>query len=173
MTEPPPTPFAELLPPSADSLDPDQDLQLSGIVQGDADLQAITEDPPQPFGKSWQWDDVNGCFARFGSGPAETHGEATMLGWIRNLLTIARTAHPIFDDDIGLDDPWMLLGQTFSPTLQHEMEQQIIDALSIEPRFHQVKDFAWMDDGVGNITYSFTIVTDEGEDIRASGSINP
>lgn len=158
----------ELLPVDTDLIDPDLALTLSG-QEPELD-EAVEEERPQRFGKTWAWDDDRNRFVRYGKAPATITGQDSAVQYAKNLLAIVRLSNPVFDDTIGLDDPWFLLSQPVNGVTKEEWRHQVTDALSIEPRF-AVRDFQiqWANDGI--VYYDFTLVIDESDEAPVAGAI--
>lgn len=174
LVEPFPTPPFQLLPADADTVSGADDLALSGFVPQDVTVPGATEEPPRPFGKSWLWDDDRGRFKRYGAAPAATHGYDTLIGWIRNAVRIARLTYPIFDDEFGMDDPYALVGEVPTTTLKAQWSRMITDALSIEPRITEVRDFKYGQAPAGSpddtvLYVDFTVVTDDQAELTIEG----
>lgn len=156
---------ATLLPNDGVTIDPDLDLSLSGVAPDDLVTPSVETPRTQVFGKSWQWDEDAGRFLRYGGAPAVTRGEDTAITWVKILLSIPRTSYPIFDDDIGLDDPWSLMVDVpLDAQTEQQWIDQITDALSIEPRFTEVDNFTFSSANDGVVYYNFDLAIDNSPD---------
>lgn len=154
--------------PSDDETTPDQRLEaaLSGLTPtADPDTQI-------PFGRGWDYDFVNNTFLQRNHTPAEVSGTAQLRVWIEKTLRTARFAHPIYDEQYGVDGLWEAFGHNFNPGLIGRLEQHTREALLVHDRITQVTDFTF--DGSANssaLYMSFRVLVDDdtSSDLSFSG----
>jgi Protein of unknown function (DUF2634) len=131
-------------------------------TSGRVDL-IVRRDPPVPLGRGWAFDFSRGRFlpAPGGHGARETHGAATLRGWIEKCLSTDRGAHPIHPPGYGLTRRADLIGGPVAHP-PADLEDRIRDALTFHPRIVDIVDFGvgW-DDNDDYLAVSFTAVTDQ------------
>jgi hypothetical protein len=152
----------ELLP-AADSLTADSELTAVDAALEPAG-DPVADDSPRVYGRGWAFDFVSGQFTRGGNSPLEVTGLAQLRMWIEKTLRTARMAHPIYSDDYGIDQPYSVIGQPFTPGAAGRYARAISDALLVHDRITQIKDMTFT--GGPNdvvLAVSFTVVTDEEE----------
>lgn len=156
----------ELLPADDPATDPANDLAAAeASVLSDPPLPEA-EDPPLPFGRSWVFDFERGRFVRQGQSPAETTGLGALAQWCQMAVRTARYAHAVFSDDFGVEDPDLVIGEVRVDELIGEFEQQVREALLVHERIADVTEFdATYDPTTGTLSVTFTIVTDEDDEL--------
>lgn len=133
--------------------------------------QQQTEPAPQ-YGKSWLFDFAKGDFVTDGAGRViEADGYTAWAQWCVKAVLTERFAHVIYSSDYGTELE-QALKQPSRKAVEAELERVITEALLVDPRTEQVKDFAfeWEGDAV---EVSFTAVpvigVPERIEVRISG----
>jgi len=158
----------ELIPPLGPDLQAQDALDVaSSLLPDTLDLgDAPPESEPTPFGKSWAWDFARGRFKRYGSSPAPVWDINNLKVWIQLVLNIGRFAHPIYEDDIGVDQDHMMIGQLAQdPAAQALYMTTVADALMVHDRITDVTNFDFTDDPDDDeaVDVYFEVTVDDGE----------
>lgn len=157
-----------LLPADDPSLTADEELDGAFIdVEGDPAIDVAFAEPlPAPYGRTWQFDIRAGRFVTYGAAPVELHGKESLKQWIDFTLNIAAGAHSIFPREYGMENPYSLIGQEYSPALEAEFQEDVEQALSVHDRIESVGEFLFRhDDNDVIIYYAFTVRTIDGEEL--------
>lgn len=158
-TSVPPTPSSlgyDLLAPDPGIVNPDLTLDAALAPTEDAE-----SDSPRPFGRSWQFDFQAGQFVKDGTVPKVVYELDTLIVWVEKALRTARLAHPIYDDQYGMDDPTLPIGQAAADELLSEYQDSIESALLYHDRIVSVENFTFTQDPFEETLYaSFTILID-------------
>ena len=155
----------ELLPATPET-DVDDDIAaLEDLPAFDDDTSedlVVDEPEPEPIGKSWAFDFVNGVFLFVSAqGPSATWGETTLRYWIEKCLRTPRGALPIHDPDYGMEGLRGLIGAIPDEVIA-DLEPRVRDALLFHPRITDILDFETEYDPMNeHVEVSFTVVTDE------------
>lgn len=124
------------------------------------DMPEIVEQQAEPapkYGKSWLFDFAKGDFVVDGTGRVvEADGHTAWVQWCVKAVLTERFAHVIYSTDYGSEIE-QALKQPSRKAVEAELERVITEALLVDPRTEQVKDFTfeWEGDGV---KVSFTAV---------------
>lgn len=159
----------QLLPVDDPAIDAAAELEGAFVdPEGDPAIDAeFAPPPPMPLGRSWAFDIAAGRMIRYGQRPVETHGTDTLKQWIDIVLNVDAGAHSIFPDDFGMDDPWEMIGQQYSPALESEFQQKVQNALLVHDRIESVGSFIFQHDENDTILYvEFVVVTDTGAELK-------
>lgn len=157
-----------LLPADDPALDSAADLDGAFVdPEGDPEIDAeFTAPPKQPYGRSWQFDLAKGAFAKYGQRPAELHGKQSLRQWIDFTMNIMAGAHSIFPASYGMEDPYVLIGDSYSPGLEADFMKQVETALGIHDRIVSVGEFEFQHNEDESIVYyQFVVRTDDGEEL--------
>lgn len=158
----------QLLPADDPAIDAAEELDAAFVdAEGDPAIDAeFVPPPPVPFGRSWAFDIAAGRFIRYGQRPAEIFGKDSLRQWIDVVLNVAAGAHSIFPEDFGMDDPFGIIGQPYSPALEAKYQEEIQVALMVHDRIVSVGEFRF-EHGINEeiLGVEFTVVTDTGEEI--------
>jgi hypothetical protein len=118
------------------------DLQLQAALTTTVDLQ-----PPivEPYGMGWAFDFIHNEFLFQGGAmsPVVVYDTDNLQMWIEKTLHTAQQAHPIYDDDYGMEDPFGLIGFFLDPVAVGDYEQQVNNALLIHDRIVAVNNFQY------------------------------
>lgn len=120
---------------------PDEDLELDDL---EASLDEGVEVPattPPPLGRSYARDFRRGGFVPHGAGPLQTTGLDTLRGLIEKTLLTMRGAHPVYDDEVGVDDPYELIGEPLATVAVGDLKDMVTEALLVLPRVEGVANF--------------------------------
>lgn len=130
------------------------------------DEEPEIEVAPRAYGRTWQFDLATGRIAKYGDRPVEISGLDNLRQWIDIAMNTTSLAHPIFPDDYGMDDPYNMVGEEYSPALEADYQDQIITALTFHDRIVGVDNFNFQFDSDEQVVYvTFTVrVDDEDED---------
>lgn len=153
---------------------PDSDLELSSDDELDSALggeeveeSLETEATPLPYGRTWVFDFNTNRFVRYGSAPAEAWGKDALRMWCMTALHTMRGAHPILDDEFGIEDPYSLIGHPDSAENQSIWESDVRDALLQHDRILDVTDFVFEHNELADyLDVSFVIVTDDEDRVE-------
>lgn len=162
--------FDELLP-SDDEQDIDALLAASTDAiedeQAPGDLE-ISEDEPDPIGRTWAFDFYTGEFMKSGHGPVTLRGDAALCGWIEKCIRTHRGASVVHPPEYGLEHP---LGDYLGGPAESmaELETDLVDAVLYHPAITAVEDIS-LDvgetvEGDAAVEVSFTIVQGDGAEI--------
>jgi hypothetical protein len=155
----------------------DEDEELEAIDAAEAEAEAgelvVPAEPPPPLGRSWAFDFSSGQFvpARAGA-PTPTYGLATLRGWIEKCLRTRRGAHPVHDDDYGVDIPDEIWGGNLDHDALGDLAQDVEDALLQHPRIMRVVGFrleGYDDEEEGALEVSFTVILDDESEVALQG----
>lgn len=118
------------------------------------------EDEVVEYGRSWAFDFIAGDFVNIGGVTPETEGHRAWADWCVKTVLTQRWAFIIYPDDYGtdLDEVRSASGRSESETL---IENEIVDALSADPRTDRVHDFdfEWQGD---SCVVTFAVEPSEG-----------
>lgn len=129
----------ELLPLTGLEPEPQEQLAESeALLDPDQDIEE-TDDPPEPYGRSWLFDPEKPGFLLHGTAPATTNGVETLKQWILIMMWTARMSLPIYSDDFGMDEPARLIGQPPRVDLWQAYETDLTDALLVHDRITEVE----------------------------------
>lgn len=163
----------DLLPDDGLDLDPDAAFEDTFGDEFDLDfedLEATEVVDPLPYGKSWAWDFSTGRFVRFGPSPGQTNGLDTLKTWIQKAMLTAKTAHPIYSDEFGMDSPDSLVGFVSDASAQDEWASDVREALLQHDRINDVTDFRFVvSDNGESLDVGFSVLTDEDDAIEIEG----
>lgn len=155
----PPTPFSlnvEMIPPDPGLINPD--LALDAAL---APVENLETDAPSPFGRSWRFDFVAGQFIREGTVPKVVYELDTLVMWVEKALRTARTAHPIYEETYGVEDPDLLVGQPIDDALTQAWQESATAALLVHDRIVDVDNFSFSQDPFDEtMLASFTVLID-------------
>lgn len=153
--------------PGDNVLTPDE--QLAAAVQGLADDTGAAVQ--QPFGRGWAFDFEAGEFVLGGTSPRGVSGIDQLTVWIEKALRTYRSAHPIYSDDFGMEEPFAPIGHQLDAALIGSWAQHAAEALKVHDRITDVTGFSFTADPLSNtLSASFTVVTDE-EDFSVSTTV--
>lgn len=155
------------LPAEDEPLDPEEEAaelerEFEEFIEDD-DL-VLTGDEPTPVGRSWAFDFQRQRFMRSprSHGPLETQGIITLRFWIEKCLRTARGAHPIHDEDYGMEHPNRIYGRPLRETQGMDLEQRIRDAVTFHPRITDITDFTTaFNPDEEYLACSFTVLLDD------------
>lgn len=154
---------ADLIPPDPGLVNPDLalDAALAPVEQTDPDV-------PQPFGRSWRFDFINGGFFMDGGAPKETYELDSLIVWVEKTLRTDRYAHPIYSDSYGIEGPFDVIGQQADDEVLSAYQDAITEALLIHDRITAVEDFSFQQDPFDDAVYaSFTVILDAAPPLEA------
>jgi Protein of unknown function (DUF2634) len=157
-----------LLPADDPDLSAESELKEAFIdPEGDPGIDVETAPPaPIPYGKTWQFDVAKGRFVRYGQRPVALFGKASLRQWIDFTMIIAAGAHSIFPDDYGMEDPFGMIGEPYSPALEADFQQQVQAALLPHDRIIAVDEFKFRhNDDESIIDYQFMVRTDDEDEM--------
>lgn len=147
----------ELIPPDPGVLAPDVQLAVALGTEGIGDPLA---GGAEPIGRGWAFDFARHQFVRSGLAPAEISDLDQLATWIQKCLLTARFAHPIYSSAYGMDEPFGLIGGTFTGAAVASYTEAVRDALTAHDRIVEVTAFTFsQDDDV--LLASFTVHVDE------------
>jgi hypothetical protein len=156
--------------PKDDTLSADEELEAA-FWDDDPDVVFETELPTRKaFGRTWQFDFGTRRMVRQGSRPAQIDGLNNLRQWIETVLYVAADAHPIFPDDYGMSDPDIMIGKEYSPALQQDFQDQVVDALLYHDKIKAVDNFVFEYDDENVVTYTFIVHTDEEEPLEIANT---
>lgn len=158
----------QLLPADDPAIDAAEELEGAFVdPEGNPAIDAeFAPPPPMPLGRGWAFDIAAGRMIKYGQRPVETYGLDTLKQWIDICMNVDAGAHSIFPDDFGMDDPWEMIGQDYSPALEAEYQQKVQNALLIHDRIESVDNFIFQHDENDTIQYvEFVVKTDTGREI--------
>lgn len=160
----------ELLPPTDAAVTPEQDLSaaIASVLADPLDPREITDDAPQPLGRSWRFDYDAGRFVRAGAGPAAVSGADALVEWATTALHTARFAHPIYSEAFGRDRPNALIGEGVGDEQEADLGVGIRNTLLVHDRIAAVEIGSIAFDPIaGILTISgLTIFTDEDDELN-------
>jgi len=158
-TSVPPTPLSlnvELIPPDPGLINPD--LALDAAL---APVEDLTTDVPSPFGRSWRFDFVAGQFVKEGTVPKVVYELDTLIMWVEKTLRTARTAHPIYEEEYGVDEPMRLVGVPLDDAETQAWQESATAALLVHDRIVDVSNFSYSQDPFEEtLLASFTVLID-------------
>lgn len=143
----------DLLPPDPGLVSPD--LALEAALAPVVDLQ-----PPDvlPYGRGVAFDFTKGEFVMHGSSPAVVYDTDHLQVWIEKTLHTAKYAHPIYSDDYGMEDPFILVGKPLDAASVGDWEQQVVDALTVHDRILDATNFSYQQTGnLLNVSFEVTL----------------
>lgn len=155
----------QFLPDDAEATDADEEFdaldEVLDSVGVDPDLIVTTEELP-PLGRSWAYDLESHRFATGeGKGPLETHGLATLKGWIAKALTTELGASPIYPDGYGIDGLAEMFGAPLVAVANGQWESEIRRCLMYHPRITDITDFqVRVDQETESVWFSFVVEVD-------------
>lgn len=146
----------ELIPPDPGLISPD--LALDAAL---APVEDIENEAPVPFGRSWRFDFLTGQFVRDGTRPKSIYELDTLIVWVEKTLRTAQLAHPIYDDDYGVEEPYELIGTTLDGQALSGYQEAIETALLYHDRIVAVENFSFSQDPFEEtLQASFTVIID-------------
>ena len=166
-----------ILPDEVEPLDADEqfgiledDLEVpedDGDFIDDEDAARVTDEQPPPIGRSWDFDFGERRFRTVrGRGPLEVRGMEVLRKWVEKALNTQRSAHAIYSDDYGVEEPFHLIGQAGDVLDSAPMQEQITEALTFHPRISNVKDYVFDFDPEDEALWvTFTVVADDEDEI--------
>lgn len=169
--------FPQLLPPLGDELLADDALEaVAAQVPEVPDLAALPADSPEPqaYGKAWAWDFSTNRFKRAGHTPVPVWDLDNLKVWIQTVLNVMVGAHPVFDETVGVDEPYLpVSGLASDPEVQHNYMLQTHQALLMHDRITDVTAFDfWIDGNDTSVLYvDFEVHTDDGDVLPISLSV--
>lgn len=163
-----------LVPDDELLVDPDEELTDAFREADDPELDPEVQEPPTlPLGRSWHFDFVNKRLVKYGVSVAETHELETLKMWILHTLVVGRFSSPIYKDDYGMDDPFLLIGEIDTPELRAEYREQVIEALMQHDRILAVDSFTFdRDPDKDYLDVSFVVLLDDEEKIEIKVPLN-
>lgn len=159
--------------PTNSQLTAQEDLQaaVAGALALPDVVVPVTDPPPLPFGKTWQFDWEARRFIWRGSSPAETTGFGALAEWCLMAIHSTRYAHAVFDDEFGMENPSAPIGEFAVGEILADWQQHLIEALLVHDRITSVEniDLTW-DPSVGLLyVNNFDVVTDEQQRVSVGG----
>jgi hypothetical protein len=150
----------ELIPAGADALLDEEDIPATTAL----------EDPP--IGRSWliDFDETSPTYGQFTGDPA--HGNDAVVMVAQVAMRSRRGWHPVFDDEFGLDDPEIMLGEPIDDTEKRAFHARDISEtlLACHDRITSVGDFLFLTDADDEIVYvDLTIEIDGDDEVRLEG----
>lgn len=94
----------EILPADDLAVSPEVDVVAAEASALDA-AQNVVSLPPEPMGRTWDFDWERGRFKRDGTAPREVRGTDAVAQWAQMVLHTAQRAHPIFSARFGVPRP--------------------------------------------------------------------
>lgn len=169
--------FPTLIPPLGDELLADDALDAVAAALPDVpDLTVASEgDEQQPYGMAWQWDFANNRFFRQGGTPVRVHDLNALRIWCETVTNIERGAHPIYDDDIGMDHAYGMIGTLVDDvSAQTSYMQEVFDALMVHDRISNVTNFDFQTDPLEDeaVDVEYEVMTDDGDSVIVNSDVS-
>jgi hypothetical protein len=160
----------ELIPTSPFEITPEEQLEEAEALL-DEPLE-IGEEPVEPYGMSWLWDFEAKRFVRFGNAPVRVTGITTLAMRVQSVARIMRFAHPIFSDDIGMEDPYRLIGKKKDGDALQSYISDFAEAVLALDRVAEIPDITVLpSDYADAIELEVQLVTDDEENLTIDVTI--
>lgn len=168
-----PVQFIQLLPVEGDTLLANDELSAVATQVTEAPDLTIAAKPegPREFGMSWKWNWHTGDFIEYGGAPATCTDLENLEQWCENILNIDRFAHPIYADNIGIEDPYQLIGQATNTLAQTRYVKKAEEALLVHDRITKVQGWEFKIEhqiAPDVLLVKYEIVTDNGRTVPMS-----
>jgi hypothetical protein len=164
----------ELLPEDVRTLTADEELAAyDDILDYDPELdRELAEEAIEPFGRSWDFDFNARRFQNLGMGPAQTTGLDSLRMWVYACLNTAKDAHPIFDEDFGVEGLDDMIGQPWDAELAGRYRTAVRDALLQHDRITDVDGFHFNHNDLEEwVEVTFVIVVDDDEEVDFTAQV--
>lgn len=160
----------ELIPASPFEITPDEQLEEAEVLL-DETLE-VGEEPVEPWGMTWLWDFDAKRFKRFGSAPVRITGLAGLAMRIQAVARTMRFAHPIFSDDIGMENPYRLIGHAQDGATLQSHVADLSEAILALDRVAEVPNITVLDSSYADaIELEVEVVTDDEENLAVDVTI--
>jgi hypothetical protein len=85
----------------------------------------------------------------------------TLIMWIEKAARTARLAHPIYEDEYGVEEPYSMIGFPADDALQQAYQDSLTAALLFHDRIVDVDNFTFAQDPFDEtLRASFTVLID-------------